>query len=105
MANERRRFLTKATALGIGSLAFSLSKSEATTSTARKRKKVSAPEDLMREHGVPNRILLICKEGLRRLRAKEEIPPEVFARPAALVRKFVEEYHEKLEEKLHFPRV
>ena len=64
---------------------------------------VGATEDLMREHGVLNRILLIYKEGLRRLRDKEEITPDVFHKPATLVRKFVEDYHEKLEEKFIFP--
>jgi len=64
---------------------------------------VSAPEDLMREHGVLNRILLIYEEGLRRLHAKEDVAPDVFHKPAALVRKFVEDYHEKLEEKFIFP--
>src|SRR5262249_59801818 len=60
-------------------------------------------EDLMREHGVLNRILLVYEEGLRRLRGKDEVPPTVFQRTATLVRKFVEDYHEKLEEKFLFP--
>ena len=64
---------------------------------------VGAAEDLMREHGVLNRILLIYEEGLRRLRSKEDVPPEVFHKPAQLVRKFVEDYHEKLEENFIFP--
>jgi hypothetical protein len=50
-----------------------------------------------------NRILLIYEEGLRRLRAKEEVIPEVFHSCATLVRKFVEDYHEKLEENFIFP--
>ncbi len=57
----------------------------------------------MREHGVLNRVLLIYEEGLRRLRAKEDIPPDVFHKTATLVRKFVEDYHEKLEEDFLFP--
>jgi hemerythrin-like domain-containing protein len=64
---------------------------------------VGATEDLMREHGVLNRVILIYEEGVRRLRAKEEIGPEVFQRCATLVRKFVEDYHEKLEENFIFP--
>jgi hemerythrin-like domain-containing protein len=64
---------------------------------------VGATEDLMREHGVLNRILLIYEEGLRRLRVKEEVTPEVFHSCATLVRKFVEDYHEKLEENFIFP--
>src|SRR5256886_14242363 len=64
---------------------------------------VTAPEDLMKEHGVLNRCLLIYEEGMRRLRGSEEVSPNVFNHTALLVRKFVEEYHEKNEEKYIFP--
>lgn len=64
---------------------------------------VSAPEDLMREHGVLNRILLIYEKCLERLHASEDIDPGLFHRPAALVRSFVEDYHERLEERFIFP--
>ena len=43
------------------------------------------------------------EEGLRRLRAKEDVPPEVFRSTATLVREFVEDYHERLEENFIFP--
>lgn len=66
-------------------------------------KGVTAPEDLMKEHGVLNRCLLIYEDGMRRLAAHEEVSPEVFYHTAALVRKFVEEYHEKNEERYIFP--
>jgi hemerythrin-like domain-containing protein len=64
---------------------------------------VTAPEDLMKEHGVLNRCLLIYEEGMRRLQNGGEISPGVFNRTAQLVRRFVEEYHEKNEEKYIFP--
>jgi hemerythrin-like domain-containing protein len=64
---------------------------------------VTAPEDLMKEHGVLNRCLLVYEEGMRRLQAKQEVPPEVFLHTAELVRTFVEEYHERNEEKYIFP--
>jgi hemerythrin-like domain-containing protein len=64
---------------------------------------VTAPEDLMKEHGVLNRCLLIYEEGVRRLRGNREVSPEVFAHTAGLVKKFVEEYHEKNEEDFIFP--
>ena len=64
---------------------------------------VTAPEDLMKEHGVLNRCLLIYDEGVRRLQAKEDIAPQVFQQTANLVKRFVEEYHEKNEEKYIFP--
>jgi hemerythrin-like domain-containing protein len=65
---------------------------------------VTAPEDLMKEHGVLNRCLLVYEEGLRRLREKQEVSPEVFQHTAQLVRAFVEEYHEKNEENYIFPQ-
>lgn len=64
---------------------------------------VTAPEDLMKEHGVLNRCLLIYEEGIRRVQAKEDVPPAVFHHTADLIRRFVEEYHEKNEEKYIFP--
>jgi hemerythrin-like domain-containing protein len=65
---------------------------------------VTAPEDLMKEHGVLNRCLLIYEEGLRRLQANETVGPELFQHTAALVRRFVEQYHEKNEENYIFPQ-
>ena len=64
---------------------------------------VTAPEDLMKEHGVLNRCLLVYEEGMRRLRSRNEIGPEVFQHTAQLIRTFVEEYHERNEEKYIFP--
>jgi hemerythrin-like domain-containing protein len=100
MLNERRRFLTRTAALGLGGLS---AVSAVSGAPEKAEEEVSAAEDLMREHGVLNRILLIYEEGLRRLRNREEVPPEVFQRPATLVRTFVEDYHERLEEKFLFP--
>jgi hemerythrin-like domain-containing protein len=64
---------------------------------------VTAPEDLMKEHGVLNRCLLIYEEAIRRLRNEEEVAPDVFNHTAELIRTFVEEYHEKNEETYIFP--
>ena len=68
-----------------------------------KEAEVGPPEDLMREHGVLKRVLLIYGEVLRRLDAKQDFPPESLAEAAWIIRSFVEDYHEKLEEKLSFP--
>jgi hemerythrin-like domain-containing protein len=65
---------------------------------------VSPPEDLMREHGVLKRILLIYGEALRRMDTNEDLPPEPLAESARIIRAFVEDYHEKLEENYLFPR-
>jgi hemerythrin-like domain-containing protein len=105
--DNRRQFLAATAALGIGALVIPASEVRADDKKDEKKDKpdeeVGATEDLMREHGVLNRILLIYEEGLRRLRAKEDVTPDVFHRPATLVRKFVEDYHERLEEKFIFP--
>jgi hemerythrin-like domain-containing protein len=64
---------------------------------------VSPAEDLMREHGVLNRVILVYEEGARRIDAGEPLPPEA-ASAASLVRRFIEDYHGKLEEEQLFPR-
>ena len=66
---------------------------------------VSPLEDLMREHGLLNRILLIYEECVRRLESKNEMTGEAVARAATIIQKFVEGYHEKLEEEHLFPRL
>lgn len=97
---DRRRMITAGTGLLLGGSAL------ATGAHAEKidpEAGVTAPEDLMKEHGVLNRCLLIYDEGLRRLGANEEVSPQVFGHTAQLIRKFVEEYHEKNEENYIFP--
>jgi hemerythrin-like domain-containing protein len=69
-----------------------------------KAEEVSPAEDLMREHGVLDRILLIYGEVLIRLHEGQTFPPEVLTSGADLVRRFIEDYHEKLEEEYLFPR-
>src|SRR6267378_2396119 len=58
----------------------------------------------MREHGVLKRILLIYGEAIRRIDGNEDLPPEPLADSAKIIRSFVEDYHEKLEENFLFPR-
>jgi hemerythrin-like domain-containing protein len=65
---------------------------------------VSTAEDLMREHGILNRILLIYDEASRRIQAKEKFDTGIIVKSASLIQKFVEDYHEKLEEDYLFPR-
>ncbi len=65
---------------------------------------VSPAEDLMREHGVLKRVLLIYREGIARIDSKQQLPPEPLSGSANLIRSFIEDYHEKLEEEHLFPR-
>jgi hemerythrin-like domain-containing protein len=65
---------------------------------------VAVAEDLMREHGVLKRVLLIYDEVGRRIQAKKEFSPQVVVDSAHIIRTFIEDYHEKLEEDHLFPR-
>ncbi len=116
MSDNRRQFL-KATALTVGTGAVTVLIGSGDAGDDPKKKKgqkgrpgaqhpeedVGATEDLMREHGILNRVLLIYEEGLRRLHDNRDIGPEVFHTTANLVRRFVEDYHERLEENFIFP--
>lgn len=65
---------------------------------------VSPTEDLMREHGVLNRVLLIYEESARRLGGKGDLDLKVLTDAASVIKNFIENYHEKLEEDYLFPR-
>jgi hemerythrin-like domain-containing protein len=68
---------------------------------------VTATEDLMREHGVLRRALLVYAETIPKLRADSgSIAPDALQKTAKLFRAFGEDYHEKkLEEAYIFPAV
>jgi len=68
---------------------------------------VTATEDLMREHGVLRRALLVYSEIAARLRSNPSaVAPDALQKTARLFRAFGEEYHEKkLEEAYIFPAV
>lgn len=68
-------------------------------------KKVSPNEDLMREHGVLQRVLLIYEEITERIKNDSDFPPQTVIDSANIIRNFIEDYHEKLEENYLFPRL
>ena len=76
----------------------------AQTKSEHEEENVSTNEDLMREHGILKRVLIAYDEIIRRIRAKEEFPPQTVTEGATIIRKFIEDYHEKLEEDHLFPR-
>ncbi len=65
---------------------------------------VSPPEDLMQEHGLLNRVLLIYDKCRTQLTDNQRFPKEALTNAAGLIRTFVEDYHEKQEENYLFPR-
>jgi hemerythrin-like domain-containing protein len=64
---------------------------------------VTPGEDLMQEHGLLERILLLYDEGARRMEAHRPVDLTVISNAATIVRRFVEDYHERLEEEFVFP--
>ncbi len=96
------RFGRRSLMLGIpGTLA---AQQAAAPPKAEKEEEVSPAEDLMREHGVLKRALLVYRECVNRIEGGKEFPPEVVTGAADLIRRFIEEYHERLEEEFLFPR-
>jgi hemerythrin-like domain-containing protein len=65
---------------------------------------VSPPEDLMQEHGLLNRVLLIYDTCKGHLINKESFNRNILTDAAGVIRTFVEDYHEKQEENYLFPR-
>ena len=65
---------------------------------------VTPAEDLMREHGVLKRVLLVYVEVQERIAAKKAFPADAVTKAANIIRSFIEQYHEKLEEEHLFPR-
>jgi hemerythrin-like domain-containing protein len=108
---DRRRFLRSVAAGGLllatgGAAACARGAGSPAARGEREgeEEEVSPGEDLMREHGVLKRLLLVYGEAVRRLDAGLELPPQPVADAAAAIREFIEDYHEKLEEDHLFPR-
>jgi hemerythrin-like domain-containing protein len=95
----RRSFLTRMTTASLLAIPASLLGCEES-----EEENVSTNEDLMREHGILKRVLLTYDEVIRRIHSDEGFSPQAVTEGATIVRKFVEDYHEKLEEDHLFPR-
>lgn len=66
---------------------------------------VTPGEDLMQEHGILERVLLVYGEAATRIERHGTLDVGVVARAARIIRRFVEDYHERLEEQHVFPRL
>ena len=117
---DRRSFLRvgglagSAIVLGACTQAASVGNSQNTASNAKTpdadkpaEKEVTTLEDLMREHGVLRRALLVYTSAAMRLRKNpSDVSPDALQKTAKLFRAFGEEYHEKkLEEQYIFPMI
>ena len=118
--NTRRDFLRTSAAVGTGLVLSGCGRGEMTNTEGQKKEELSskpdenkiggevtATEDLMREHGVLRRALLVYSAVAMKLRGNpSSIPPDALQKTAKLFRAFGEEYHEKkLEEAFIFPAV
>ena len=102
---SRRRFLCLTGSLAAGIALPAMPPAVlAAEKKEEKESEVNPVEDLMREHGVLRRVLLIYEEAISRINGAKELPSGVIADSAGIIRRFVEDYHEKLEEDEIFPR-
>jgi hemerythrin-like domain-containing protein len=117
----RRQLLTGISIAGVGSLLVgcrttpnnassasnSENKNEDVASDEVPAPEVTATEDLMREHGILRRALLVYQESAVKLRKEPaSVPLEALEKTAQLFRAFGEDYHEKkLEETYIFPAI
>jgi hemerythrin-like domain-containing protein len=103
-ASRRGFFQILGTAVTVGGLMTPAIAQESREVANKRKVKVTPPEDLMREHGVLDRLLLIYEAAMRKFAGGEDFDPDILTSSALIVRDFIENYHEKSEEEQVFPR-
>ncbi|MDB4957918.1 MAG: hypothetical protein JWO36_5487 [Myxococcales bacterium] len=103
--NQPRRGFLKSAGAGVVLLGCAHgSHSDSPHEGGDKDDNVTPAEDLMREHGILRRVMYLYDDAARRLDEHHELPVDALAAGAALIRRVIEDYHEKLEEEFLFPR-
>jgi hemerythrin-like domain-containing protein len=107
---ERRSMLRDSVLLGVavavpGAKLFAEAAKKKPAPAEQKEPEVTATEDLMREHGVIRRALLVYAEAVPKLRQNASgVDPAALRQTAQLFRTFGEDYHERMLEEQHiFP--
>jgi hemerythrin-like domain-containing protein len=104
---SRRRLiagLSGAVLAAAGAHAALAAKKEAKPPPAPPEKKIGAVEELMRQHGVLRRVMLVYRQTATQLRAGGKIDPKVLRQAAQLFRDFGENFHERMLEQAYvFP--
>jgi hemerythrin-like domain-containing protein len=107
--DDRRRSLLRLTGVAAGVVALPAA-AQPPGDRAGKRGNGDEPvmspaEDLMHEHGLLGRVLLVYEESARRMLSGDQpVQPEIIRDAAQIVRTYIEDHHEKLEEAHVFPR-
>ena len=110
----RRELITGISLVGAGTLLVACRNNPSSSTSTNKADEqssdeaaadVTATEDLMREHGILRRALLVYKEAAIKLKQDpNSVPADALEKTAQLFRAFGEDYHEKkLEEAFIFP--
>jgi len=66
---------------------------------------VSPTETMMQEHGILERIIMVLERAMGRMRAGLLPDYEAIAGAAVLIREYIQDFHEKNEERHIFPKV
>lgn len=98
-----RRHMLIAAGLSAGCLLNPGRSANAEQKPDQEETKVSPPEDLMREHDVLHRIMLVYQKIVATQAPPAEWPAKSLTESARLTQRFIEEYHQKLEEDYVFP--
>jgi hemerythrin-like domain-containing protein len=105
---DRRRVLKSMAVAGFALTGCATGAARAGSETASGQdaeEEVAPGEDLMREHGVLRRVMFTYDEVIRRLESGAELPLDTVVSAAGIVRRVIEDYHEKIEEDFLFPRL
>ena len=101
---SRRHFILRSGALLGAAVCLGPALALAADTTDQETAEVTPTEDLMQEHGVLRRLLLLYDAACSRLSQGGEVPLAVLQEATGIIRRFVEDYHEKDEEEYLFAR-
>jgi len=89
--------------LAVSVLYFTHTQEELAMKNTQKEFEIPCTEDLMREHGILNRVLLIYDEIIKRIDNQTDFQASILNNALEIIKVFIEDYHEKLEENYIFP--
>jgi len=101
----RRRLLRGSVAVGLALAGGAAALAAGCKRSSGDEAEVTPGEDLMQEHGLLERVLLVYDEAIARIERREAFELSLVGDAAGIVRRFIEEYHEKQEEDSVFPRL